>query len=134
MEAVTVALLLRIAGRIEARGVRRAGQYSGTEGRAAPEAQVGAVGRTQAIDAVVTHLADQGQAIRAPHLVEELGGGHLRLQHRHAFVGGHGRTQHIAGEAGGVQRRCRVAERGVDEVRRRQLQRHVRPVADFAAQ
>ncbi|MNJ31562.1 hypothetical protein D3C77_262030 [compost metagenome] len=93
---MAVALLLRIARRSHSRLARHclAGadahrlvdQLPGAEHGVAAKAQVAAIAGTQAVDVVVTNLADQGQTIATQHLIEKARRGSLRLQHRHAFV------------------------------------------------
>ncbi|MNH28203.1 hypothetical protein D3C78_1525550 [compost metagenome] len=111
IETIIVAFLGRIAG---PRGARcaalargqacRPWQLTGTKGRAAAKAQIGTVSLAQAIDMVVAHLPHQRQAAGTQYLVKELGGGHLRLRHRHALVAIDFGAQAPAGKTGGDQR------------------------------
>ncbi|MNN27961.1 hypothetical protein D3C81_1415140 [compost metagenome] len=83
-------------------------QDAGAISGAAAKAQVAAVAVAQAVDTVVANFADQGQAAGAHHLVDELGGGDLRLDHGHALVAidvaaGH-RRRRRGYETGGNQR------------------------------
>ncbi|MNN34881.1 hypothetical protein D3C81_1487100 [compost metagenome] len=135
VEAVVAALALSgVSGERTGRPRNRSGAIY----RAATKAQLRAGGIGQAIDAVVADLADQGQAAGAPDLVDELCRGDLCLEHRHALVAidvgsGHcGRSGRD--EAGGDQRRGGAVQGAVQQVRGIELQRHVRPVTDFAPQ
>ncbi|MNH22493.1 hypothetical protein D3C79_823530 [compost metagenome] len=101
VEAVAVALLLRVGGGRANGGVLVAGEGTRAKHRAAAEADIGAIGIAQAVDAVVADLADQGQAAGPPDLVDEVGGGDLRLHHRHAFVAGQVAAQCLGGFTAG---------------------------------
>ncbi|MNE30794.1 hypothetical protein D3C80_1243290 [compost metagenome] len=128
-----MAVALRIGGGARYAWASRLRARTRAKHRAAAEAQIAAVGIAQAVDAVVTDFADQGQAAGTPDLVEELGSSHLRLEHRHTLVGGHFLPWHESLVASADQI-GRTADGGGDEVRRRQLQRHVRSIADFTTQ
>ncbi|MNO45093.1 hypothetical protein D3C76_353500 [compost metagenome] len=132
VEAVVAALALRgVSGERTGSTLKRTGAIR----RTTTKAQFCGIGFRHAIDTVVANLADQGQAAGAPDLIDELGGGQLRLEHREALVaidvcaqGG------IVHSTGADQRRVRHAKSGVQQVRGIELQRHVRPIAHLTAQ
>ncbi|MDT4820277.1 hypothetical protein FQZ97_534160 [compost metagenome] len=146
IEAVAVALLGRIASTGQTDASTTASceasgtwQSAGAEYRVAAEAQIGAIGVAQTVDAVVANLPNQSQAAGTPDLINELGRGDLRLQNRLALVS----IDHTAGRAGGGGWRDIAASdkwRGctvngpVQQVRGVDLQRHVWPVAELTTQ
>src|SRR3989344_5357119 len=139
VEAVAVALLLRVGRGGADAGILGTGEFTGAKHRATAKTDSGAIRRAKAIDAVVADFADQGQAPGTQDLIEELRGRHLRLHHRHPFVARQVTAQRLRGFAGGKDRRGLGSEIGIGGLDRCQvqvggvdLQRHVRAVAQLA--